>query len=211
MSKGFWIIIAAIVVIFSGILLFKGDKTDAPDSSLAASNHVVGENTKGVLLIEYGDYECSFCGQYYPIVKQVIDKYQNDIAFQFRNLPLQQNHKNAFVAARAAEAAALQGKFWEMHDLLFQNQSAWAQASNAQPVFEQYAAQLGLDIEKFKADFASPAVNDTINADIAEFRKTGAPMKTPTFFLNGNVIEPRSVEEFSQLIDDEIAKQQSQE
>lgn len=206
MSKGFWIIVAAIVVIFGGILLFKGDKADAPTNGAAASNHVVGENTKGVLLVEYGDYECPFCGQFYPIVKQVVEKHKTDIAFQFRNLPLQQNHKNAFVAARAAEAAALQNKFWEMYDLLFQNQAAWAQASNAQPTFEQYATQLGLDLDKFKADFASPGVNDTINADIAEFKKTGKPLKTPTFFLDGELIEPKSADDFSRLITEAIAK-----
>lgn len=211
MSKGFWIIIAAIVVIFGGILLFKDDGSNIETNGAAATNHVIGQNSKGVVLLEYGDFECTFCGQYYPLVKQVLAKYENDIAFQFRNLPLQQNHKNAFVAARAAEAAGLQDKYWEMHDVLFQNQSAWASASNAQPIFEQYATQLGLDLERFKADFASSQVNDMINADIAEFRKTGQKMKTPTFFLNGTVIEPKSVEEFSQLIDAEIAKQSPQQ
>lgn len=211
MSKNFWIIIAAIVVIFGGVLLFKEDGKDTATNSANASNHVIGANTKGVVLLEYGDYECAFCGQYYPIVKQVIEKYKDDIAFQYRNLPLQQNHKNAFVAARAAEAADKQGRFWEMYDLLFQNQSAWASASNAQPIFEQYATQLGLDINRFKTDFASTAVNDTINADIAEFKKTGESMKTPTFFLNGQVIEPKSVEEFSKLIDEAIAAQNPQQ
>lgn len=210
MSKGFWIIVAAIVVIFGAVLLFKGDKAEAPTNGASASNHVVGENTKGVVLLEYGDYECVFCGQYYPIVKQVIEKYKGDITFQFRNLPLVQNHPNAFVAARAAEAANLQGKFWEMYDLLFQNQSTWSGLKNAQPAFEQFANQLGLDINKFKADFASTGVNDTINADIAEFKKTGQQTKTPTFFLNGTLIEPKSVEEFSELIDNEIAKHLSE-
>lgn len=209
MSKGFWLIIAAIVVIFGGILLFKGDKAEAPTNGSAVSNHVTGANAKGVVLMEYGDFECVFCGQYFPLVKQVVAKYQNDIAFQFRNLPLVQNHKNAFVASRAAEAASLQNKFWEMYDLLYQNQSAWSALSNAQPVFEQYATQLGLDLEKFKTDFGSSQVNDTINADVAEFKKTGQPIKTPTFFLDGKVIEPKSVEEFSKLIDDAIAAKQS--
>lgn len=211
MSKGFWIIIAAIVVIFGGILLFNGDDSDTQTNGANATNHVMGQNSKGVVLLEYGDYECAFCGQYYPLVKQVVEKYQSDIAFQFRNLPLQQNHKNAFVAARAAEAAGLQDKFWEMHDLLFQNQSAWASASNAQPVFEQYATRLGLDLQKFKADFGSSRVNDIVNADIAEFKKTGQPMKTPTFFLNGQLIEPKSLDDFSRLIDEAIAVQNPQQ
>lgn len=211
MSKGFWIIIGAIVVIFGGILLLKGDEADAPTNGAATSNHVVGNNTKGVTLLEYGDYQCPFCGQYYPLVKQVAEKYKNDIAFQFRNLPLTQNHKNAFAAARAAEAASLQNKFWEMYDLLFQNQDAWSESSTARSIFEQYAAQLGLDVEKFKTDFASEQVNDTINADVAAYKKTGEPMSTPTFFLNGKKIKAASLEEFSTLIDEEIAKQAQQQ
>ncbi len=208
MSKGFWIIIAAIVVIFGGILLFKGDKAEAPTNGAAASNHVVGENTKGVVLMEYGDFQCVFCGQYFPLVQQVKEKYKTEITFQFRNLPLSANHRNAFAAARAAEAASLQGKFWEMHDLLFQNQGAWSESSNPLSIFEQYAAQIGLNAEQFKTDFASSKVNDTINADIAEFKKTGESMGTPRFFLDGKKIEPKSVEEFSKLIDEAIAAKQ---
>lgn len=207
MSKGFWLIIAAIVLVFGGILFFKGDEAGAPTDGSAASNHTMGDNAKGVVLLEYGDYQCIFCGQYYPLVKQVVEKYKADIAFQFRNLPLSQNHKNAFAASRAAEAASLQGKFWEMYDALFQNQSAWSDSSNPLGIFEQYASQLGLNVEQFKTDFGSEQVNDTINADVAEFKKTGAPMSTPTFFLNGEKIEPKSGEDFSKLIDEAIAKQ----
>ncbi len=207
MSKGFWLIIAAIVLIFGGILFFKGDKAEAPTDGSALSSHIIGNNAKGVVLLEYGDYQCPFCGQYYPLVKQVVEKYKADIAFQFRNLPLSQNHKNAFAAARAAEAANLQGKFWEMYDALFQNQAAWSDSNNPLSIFEQYAAQLGLNVEQFKTDFASEKVNDTINADAAEFNKTGEKISTPTFFLNGEKIEPKSGEEFSTLIDAAIAKQ----
>lgn len=207
MSKGFWIIIAAIVVIFGGVLLFKGDDGGAPNDGSAVSNHVIGNNAKGVVLMEYGDFQCVFCAQYHPLIKQVTEKYKADITFQFRNLPLSQSHKNAFAASRAAEAASLQGKFWEMYDLLFQSQSAWGESNNAKAIFEQYASQLGLDVERFKTDFGSELVNDIINADIAEFKKTGNPLSTPTFLLNGEKITATSVEEFSKLIDEAIAKQ----
>lgn len=207
MSKGFWLIIAAIIVIFGGILLFKGDKAEAPTDTSAVSQHVVGQNAKGVTLMEYGDFQCVFCAGFHPLVKEVVAKYEKDIAFQFRNLPLSQNHKNAFASARAAEAASLQGKFWEMHDLLFQNQAAWGESDTALSIFEQYALQLGLNAEQFKIDFASSKVNDTINADLAEFKKTGEKMSTPTFFLNGRRIEAKSLDDFSKLIDEEIAKQ----
>jgi protein-disulfide isomerase len=209
MNKGFWAVIAVIAVIFGGILFFQGDKANAPsggNSKATASSHVKGEGTKGVKLVEYGDFQCPACGRYEPIVQAVFEKYKNDITFQFRNLPLLQIHQNAFAAARAAEAADMQGKFWEMHDLLYQTQSSWEQSSNVLDVFEQYAGQLGLDVDKFKKDAASSKVNDIINADIAAFEKTGAVKSTPTFFLDGKKITPDSLDAFSKLIDEAIAK-----
>jgi protein-disulfide isomerase len=210
MSKTFWAIIAIIVVIFGGVLLFKNDKAGAPtgsggDSS-QATNHVEGKDSAGVTLVEYGDYQCPYCAAFADVVKQVEQKYDGQIKFQFRNLPLLQIHQNAFAAARAAEAAGLQGKFWEMHDLLYQNQTTWAESSNAQSYFEQYATQLGLNLTRFKSDMSSSKVNDTINADIAAFQKTGDEESTPTFYLDGKKIQPNdSVADFSKLIDAEIA------
>jgi len=213
MNKAFWAAIAAILIVFGGILLFKGNKANAPSNGSSTSNakpteHVQGKGTSGVTLVEYGDYQCPYCGQYYPIVKQVQANYGDKIVFQFRNLPLLQVHQNAFAAARAAEAASLQGKFWEMHDKLYENQDAWSSSSNVLTIFNGYATQMGLDSAKFKKDFASSAINDTINADIKEFDKTGQELSTPTFFLDGKKISPKSVEEFTKLIDAEIAAKQ---
>jgi protein-disulfide isomerase len=210
MSKAFWAIIAVILIVFGGILLFKDDKANAPTASSNAkpTQHVLGKGSTGVVLMEYGDYQCPFCGQYYPIVKAVEQKYNDQITFQFRNLPLIQIHQNAFAAARAAEAAGMQNKFWEMHDKLYQNQESWSSNSNPLSVFTQYATQIGLNTDKFKTDFASSAVNDSINADIKEFNKTGVETSTPTFFLDGKKISPKSVDEFSKLIDAAIADKQ---
>jgi len=215
MNKAFWAAIAVILIVFGGILLFKGNKANAPSdgSNSSAGNptqHVEGKGTTGVVLVEYGDYQCPFCGQYYPIVKEVAQKYNDQITFQFRNLPLLQIHQNAFAGARAAEAAALQNKFWEMHDKLYENQDAWTSSNNALSIFTQYATGLGLNADKFKKDFASTAVNTTINADIKEFGKTGQELSTPTFFLDGKKISPKSVDEFSKSIDAAIAAKQKQ-
>lgn len=204
MSKTFWAILAAIILICGGIIFFKGDKADAPSSGTAATNHVTGQGKSGVTLVEYGDFQCPFCGQYYPLVQAVKEKYDEQIHFQFRHLPLIQSHKNAFAAARAAEAAGNQDKFWEMYDLLFQNQTTWADSTTASTVFEGYASQLGLNLAKFKADVASNATNDRINADVSEFKKTKERISTPTFFLEGKKIQPTSVEAFSDLIDQAI-------
>lgn len=211
MNKTFWAIIAIIVIIFGGIIVADKNKDNSTGSGGAKpTNHVMGEGKSGVRLVEYGDFECSFCGQYYPLVEQVKEKYKEKIVFQFRHLPLVTAHRNALAAARAAEAAHKQGKFWEMYSLLFQNQATWSKSDDATNSFEQYATQLGLDVTKFKADAASTEVNAIVNADINEFKKTKERMGTPTFFLDGKVIKPKSVDEFSKFIDEAIKNKQKQ-
>jgi len=215
MSKGFWGIILVVVVVLGGIFVAtnhnsSGGKTNG-STKASASSHVEGSASTGVKLVEYGDYECPYCTQFYPIVKQVADQYKDQIQYQFRNLPLTQIHKNAYSAARAAEAAGLQGKFWEMHDKLYENSdpngaTGWVVSDNAlDDYFAGYARQLGLNVTQFKTDFASSRVNDTLNADIAEFKKTGADEATPTFFLDGKLIHPGyNVSDFQKAIDAEI-------
>lgn len=208
MSKTFWAIIAIIIIIFGGIVIFNKKDDSTSTANAQPTNHVIGENTTGVTLVEYGDFECPACGSYYPLVEQVKEKYKDKIAFQFRHLPLVQVHRNALAAARAAEAAGNQGKFWDMYHLLFQNQRAWAQSSDAKPTFIEYASQLQLNMQKFREDMDSAETNARINADIAEFKKTKLSMSTPTFFLNGKKIEAGTLEEFSKLIDEAIAAKQ---
>jgi protein-disulfide isomerase len=191
MSKGFLGIIAVLVLIFIGIFVFTGHKshTNSSSSSTAnATNHVEGEGKSGVTLVEYGDYECPYCEQYYPVVKQVAADFNDQITFQFRNFPLTSVHPNAFAGARAAEAAGLQGKFWQMHDLLYENQSQWSTASNPSSYFSQYAQQLGLNAAQFQKDYASSKVNDMINADMAAGTKLNI-QGTPSFFLDGKEIQ----------------------
>ena len=117
-------------------------------------------------------------------------------------------HPNARAAHRAGEAASNQGKFWEMHDLLYENQQSWTNLSNVTSVFEGYAQQLELNMEQYKADVAKASTNDIINADITEGQKLKVT-STPTFFINGVRIEenPRDVAGFAKLIDKAIAKQ----
>src|SRR5665213_1893615 len=172
MSKRFWLILVAIAIILAIIFkLSSPAKSNAPGSTSTPSSHVEGEGQAGVTLVEYGDYECPYCEEYYPIVKQVATQYNQQIFFQFRNLPLTQIHVNAFAGARAAEAASLQGKFWQMHDALYTNQNQWVPASNPESDFVNYAKGLGLNINQFQTDYAGAQVNNTINADVAAFGK----------------------------------------
>jgi protein-disulfide isomerase len=222
MVKRFLAILAALVIIFIGIFSLSQKSTTKNNNSgnkngSQTSNHVRGKNQKNVTLIEYGDYQCPVCEAYEPTMEQVAAKYDNDIKFQFRNLPLTSIHPNAFSGARAAEAAALQGKFWEMHNSLYEstNWQLWTVASDPLSNFVSFAKDLGLNIDKFKQDYSSEQVNDTINADLAAFNKTGQSMATPTFFLNGKYVDNAlvsdqsgpSLDRFSTVLDAEIAKQ----
>lgn len=206
MDKRFAGILVACVVVLGIVFVFTNKKSAAPSSGSGSklSNHIIGENAKGVNLTEYGDFQCPYCGQYYPIVKQVVEKYKADIAFQFRHFPLSQ-HQNARAAARAAEAAAKQNKFWEMYDMLYQQQSSWENSQSPMTVFESYAQQLSLNMAQFKKDYASSEVNDIINADYAEGVRLGVD-STPSFFLQGKKLDPapKDVDGFSKVIDQAI-------
>jgi protein-disulfide isomerase len=212
-SKQFLAIIAIIIVVLGGVFFITNKNSDSGSkSSGQPTSHVMGSTSSGVKLQEYGDYECPYCGAYYPYVKQAVEAYKDKIQFQFSNLPLTSLHKNAFAGARAAEAAALQNKFWEMYDKLYENQdssgaSGWVASSDPlNKYFVNYARQLGLNTEKFKTDYASSSVNDSINADLAAFKKTGYEQSTPTFILDGKQIHPGySVEEFTKAFDAAIA------
>lgn len=208
MSKRFLIIIAVLFLGFVGFLVFNKEKSTAPGGSNAAqaTNHVLGAGKKNVTLVEYGDYQCSACYAYYPVLKEVQKKYGDDITFQFRNFPLTQIHQNAFAAHRAAEAAAKQNKFWQMHDLLYEQQRTWSTSSNVIRIFEDYATQLGLNIDTFKKDYASSEISATINADIDAGNKFSIN-STPSFVINGKKIDnPKdvTVEGFSKIIDSYI-------
>jgi protein-disulfide isomerase len=203
MDKRFWGILLAVALVLGGIFFMTNDnKANAPSGQGALTNHVYGEGSSGVTLTEYGDFECPACSRYYPVIKGVKEKYKDQITFQFRHFPLIQIHANAMSSSRAAEAAGLQGKFWEMHDMLYENQQVWAASSSAQKDFEGYARQLGLDMTKFVSDFKSSKVNNNIQADLKEGNRLKVD-STPTFFIDGKKIsspEP-TVEAFSKVIE----------
>lgn len=192
MSKGFLAVIAVVVLLFVGVFAFSGHKSNSNSKSSSsagtATNHVEGQGKSGLTLVEYGDYQCPYCEQYYPVVKQIAAEFNDQIKFQFRNFPLVSIHQNAFASARAAEAAAAQGKFWQMHDLLYANQSQWAESSNPTQFFQLYAKQLGLNVAQFNKDYSSNKVNNAINADTAAGNKLKV-QGTPTFFLNGKQLQ----------------------
>lgn len=207
MSKEF---IAVLIVVVVGLFgLFTITKKDSGNGNTAGNgqptSHTVGKGTENVTLIEYGDLQCPACQQFYPLLKQVKEEFGDKITFQFRHFPLNQSHPHAYQAARAAEAAGKQGKFFEMHDLLYENQQSWSGLSDVTSVFEGYASQLELNIEQYKNDVISAEVGAAIDADIKAGQSIGAS-STPTFVINGQKVEknPQNLEEFKELINSKI-------
>jgi protein-disulfide isomerase len=135
-----------------------------------------------VLLEEYGDYQCPPCGSLYPVLKEIEAEYGRQLRVVFHHFPLTKMHKNAMAAARAAEAARNQNKFWEMHDRLYRNQKAWAEQQDPRSIFVSYARELGLKVDQFTSDVDSPQVEQRISADIQRGTAVGVT-GTPTVFI----------------------------
>lgn len=154
------------------------------------ADHVAGNTSGKITFIEYGDFQCPSCGGAFAGVQTLTNDYAKDVTFIFRNFPLTTIHPNARAAAAVAEAAGLQGKYWEMHDKLYQGQDDWSSldASKRGTVFEGYANTLGLDIAKFNADLSSSEVNKKIAFDQALGNKIGTSA-TPTFYVNGEKLD----------------------
>lgn len=208
------IIIAVVVVV--GIIvgaMVLGGKDDISTVG-AVSNNWYGQENGVVTVTEYADFQCPACGQFQPLVKEVKEQFKDKVRFEYKHFPLVQIHPNATTAHRAAQAAANQGKFWEMHDLLFEQQQAWSDSTNPTTIFEGYAQQIGLDVEKYKLDAVSSAVLSVINADIDAGKNLNVT-GTPTFFIDGKKIEDSStistVEGFSKVIQDAIDTKQPTE
>ncbi len=142
-------------------------------------DHKRGPVTAPVTLVEYGDYECPSCGQAYPIVKELMNRIGDELCFVFRNFPLANVHSHAEHAAEAAEAAGAQGKYWEMHDYLFEHQHALEDVH-----LREAASDLGLDTTRFAHDLTSHTFASRVHEDYASGASSGVN-GTPTFYING--------------------------
>jgi protein-disulfide isomerase len=164
--------------------------TPLPQASPTATIPIEKPNVKvssPVVLEEYGDYQCPPCGLLYPVLKDIEHEYGKQLQIVFHHFPLTKIHKNAMNAARAAEAARNQGKFWEMHDRLYRNQNAWKDLDDPRPVFVQYATELGLNADRFTRDMESPEVEQRILADMQKGTSIGIT-GTPTVLIDGNML-----------------------
>ncbi len=207
----FWasfIIILALIVwglIASMNKLPRRNLSNIVPGPVTAADHIRGNPNAPVTVIEYEDFQCPACGTYFPVMEKLFNESSTTMRLVFRHFPLTQ-HANAIPAAEASEAAATQGKFWEMYSLLYANQNDWSEKphADAESIFEGYATTLGLDITKFKADLVSSTTAAIIVAGETESRKIGID-HTPTYFVNGKETNFATYEEIKKTVDEAAA------
>jgi protein-disulfide isomerase len=166
--------------------------------------HALGDAKAPVTLEEFGDFQCPPCGALHAVLKAMEHEFGPRLRVIFREFPLV-THQHAMAAARAAEAAGMQGKFWEMHGLLYENQKSWSNAFDVRPIFEGYATKIGLDLEKFRRDSSSETVAQRILQDGKRGRSLGV-QGTPTVFMNRREVpfESLPAEKLRVLINKEL-------
>ena len=185
----------ALVTLGSGTVLYRAklpQVKNIPDSTSVAaekdaSAHVRGNPGAPVTLEEFGDFQCPPCGQFAGFAEELLKEYDSRLRVVFRNFPLP-GHEHAREAAIAAEAAGFQGKFWEMHDTLYKEQTAWSKAPNTRELFESYAGALGLNMEQFKKDMDSDKARERVDSDHTLGDSLGIKV-TPTLFINKRPVE----------------------
>ncbi len=206
-------LIAIVFIIGFGLLIWKGQDIAGITPSVVDSkyliretSHTTGSRTAKVAMVEFGDYQCPACAAVSPYLKEVSDHYVGnpDFTFVFRNFPLPQ-HANALISAEAAEAAGAQGKYFEMHHLLYEKQNEWAEVANPLPIFEGYAKTIGLNVGKFSSEVNTKAYASMIEADAKDGNAVNIN-HTPTVFINGLELKTYNPKEIIAIIDALLVK-----
>jgi len=183
-----FVIIAVVLAaaVGGGFLMFRSSQPQPPTTPTPTGDSVA--TSKGVVTIdEYGDYQCPPCGALHPIIKTLKGEYGDRIQFAFHHFPLTQLHSHALEASYAAAAAGLQGKFWEMHNLLYENQSVWSEVGDFRPIVLDFARKIGLDLPRFTRDIDGLQVATVVSNDATRGNLLGVN-STPTIFINGRMI-----------------------
>src|SRR6267378_4632868 len=193
-----FVIVAAVALatIGSGAMLYRAKRPQLqaiPEKLSARSNaesaHVRGNPDAPVTLEEFADFQCPPCGSFAGFGEELLKEYDSRLRIVFRHFPLAL-HEHAREAALAAEAAGLQGHFWEMHDVLYREQAAWSKAPNARELFESYAGTIGLNVDQFKKDMDGEQAKARVDSDNARAQSLGIQV-TPTLYINGQPVDPK--------------------
>ena len=173
--------------------------------------HSLGAPNAAVTIEEFADFQCGACAGMHPVVKELRSTYGDRVRIIFRHFPLNiPAHDKAYEAAVATEAAGMQGKFWDMQNILFANQQVWSRSSDYRKMFQDYAQKIGLDVDKFNADMAGSFTKNRVDADLQRGR-TLQINSTPTFYINGRIVSPQemSADGMRQVIDAELQRTQA--
>jgi protein-disulfide isomerase len=189
--------VVALATLGSGAMLYRAKQPHVlsiPENKMlgksdAESAHIRGNPDAPVTLEEYGDFQCPPCGMFAAFLGQLEKDYDSRLRVVFRNFPLTA-HQHAREAALAAEAAGLQGHFWEMHDVLYREQEAWSKAPNTRELFESYAGTIGLDLDKFRKDMDGEKMKARVDADRQRGESLGI-QTTPTLFINNQPVDQK--------------------
>jgi protein-disulfide isomerase len=197
-----WSIIILVVVIIGSFIISRSENTVDPASfsdveTFALEPRIKGNEEAELTLVEYSDFQCPFCGQAAMAIDELILNFGDQFSFEYRHFPLRSIHPNAQLAAQASEAAGVQGKFWEMHDILFERQAQWSESFNPKKLFSDYAEELELNVDRFRYDLESDEVKEKVNNDADQAEALGL-RGTPSFILNGEQV---ALEEFLTYID----------
>jgi protein-disulfide isomerase len=195
-------LVILVVVLVGSFIISQSDRkvdpaTFADVETFAIESRVKGNPESDISLVKYSDFQCPACAQAYPVVQGLVEDLGDQFKFEYRHFPLRSIHPNAQLAAQAAEAAGVQGKFWEMHDLLFERQQDWSRSLNPKKVFTEYAQELELNPDRFEFDLESDEVKTKVNNEADEAATLGL-RGTPTFLVNGEVA---TLEDLINLLD----------
>ncbi len=212
MSRASKIMLAVTILVVGaliGLFFLFGSDNNSPSQVNSQSELVRAASHRldsgAVQVVEFGDYECPACSVAYPITQKLLADYKGKISFYFRNFPLSQIHPNAMISAEAAEAAAAQGKFWQMHDLLYSQQTEWANLGDPLPKLKEYARNLGLNVDQFESDLRANKYQTAILQDLNDGVSLGVP-GTPTFFVNGSQSDSYGFDSLKSLIEAAISQ-----
>lgn len=210
-TKLFAGIIVATVAIIGGALFFLSGSSKStvqkanPALLIRPDSYRLSTPSATVTLVEFGDYQCPACGAYHPVVKQLLLDFKDSLSFVFREFPLPM-HPNGPISAQAAQAAGKQGKYWEMHNMLYEKQAEWSEGNDARTFILGYAKDIGLNVAQFTKDLDSTEIKNIVDRDTQDGNSLGVNA-TPTFYLNGEKLEnPGNLADFESLIKAAINK-----
>jgi protein-disulfide isomerase len=212
------VIVLAVAVAAGTALLMSRDPEPSPasDTPAAASGlpkliatgggQFRGPSNAKVTLVEFGDYQCPTCAAYHPLVKELLARYPQQLRLEYHHYPLISIHPNAMMASMAAEAAGEQGRYWEMHDMIYEHQDQWSRKANPEAEFLTFAGRVGLNQNAFMQALRSPAIQERILEDVVRARE-GNLEGVPTFFINGELLDNQySVDYYVKIIDQHLQK-----